>query len=277
MRSAGDSPSLQALTSEIRLTMAAVQNQLGGRAVQSIVLCGQGSASAELARGLETALGIRVEVFDPFSAVELGAAMRGSLPADPGRFASLLGMLRAEFSQTAHAIDFLHPRHRPEPPSRRRTWILAGVAAVVLLFAYLAYEKNEHAKLVEKVEGLKTESASLDAVATRGQKLQADVAEIAKVADVDVVWLDQLHRLVQEFPTSEEAIINELTCSVQAGKRQIDVKGRARDEKVMEKINEKVGAGIGQVKITSSKLEESVKPYAWSFEAQVTVSEGAKP
>ena len=54
-----------------------------------------------------------------------------SLPEHPGRFAPLLGMLVAEFQQTGHAIDFLHPRRRLEAPSRRKKWIMAAAAAAL--------------------------------------------------------------------------------------------------------------------------------------------------
>ena len=100
--------------------MAAVQNQLGGRKVESIVLCGRTAVHAELARAIETELGMPAELFDPFAGLELAPALQDSPPEHPGRFAPLLGMLLAELSQTGHAIDFLHPRRRAESPSRRR-------------------------------------------------------------------------------------------------------------------------------------------------------------
>ena len=118
MRLGANLPSLPALLAEIRLTMAAVQSQLAGRKVQAIVLCGQDKIHADLAQSIETEFGLPTESIDPFAGLELGPALRGSLPEHPGRFAPLLGMLLAEIKQTGHAIDFLHPRRRTEPPSR---------------------------------------------------------------------------------------------------------------------------------------------------------------
>ena len=48
-RLGGDPPQPQVLIGEVRRTMAAVQNQLGGRKVDSIVLCGQGAQQADMA------------------------------------------------------------------------------------------------------------------------------------------------------------------------------------------------------------------------------------
>ena len=120
-RIVSDPPPLQALLAEIRLTMAAASNQLGGRRVQSIVLCGGQQAHIDLARSIETELGIHVELFDPFSGVKLGRALVDSPPQHPGRYAPLVGMLLAELKPSKHAVDFLHPRRRAPPPIPARS------------------------------------------------------------------------------------------------------------------------------------------------------------
>ncbi|MBU1155951.1 MAG: 30S ribosomal protein S13, partial [Proteobacteria bacterium] len=48
--------------------------------------------------------------------------LRRSLPENADRFAPLLGALWDELEGTPHALDFLNPRHRPKPPSRRNTY-----------------------------------------------------------------------------------------------------------------------------------------------------------
>ena len=56
-RISSDPPPLQALLAEIRLTMAAASNQLGGRKIESIVLCGEQQPDLDLAHAIETELG----------------------------------------------------------------------------------------------------------------------------------------------------------------------------------------------------------------------------
>ena len=56
---------MPALLAEIRLTLAAASNQLGGRKIESIVLCGQQQADVDLAQAIQKELGIHVELFDP--------------------------------------------------------------------------------------------------------------------------------------------------------------------------------------------------------------------
>ncbi len=126
-RIGGDVPLAQALLSAIRLTMAAVPNQLAGRRIESIVFCGTDPMHRELARAIETELGIHVELFDPFQSVQLGRGLAESPPENAGRFAALLGMSLAELRPSEHAVDFLHPRRRAEKPDPRKSGFLPGL------------------------------------------------------------------------------------------------------------------------------------------------------
>jgi len=275
-RFGGDPPPVPALLAEIRLTMAAVQNQLGGRKVQSIVLCGRDSVHADLAKRIEAELGMQVELFDPFGAVELGPALVDSLPDNPGRFAPLLGMLLAELKQTGHAIDFLHPRRRAEAPSRRKKWILAGAAAAVLGLAYLVYARIDYLWLASEVRGLQAECASFDSQINALKKVRDNVKEIRKWTDTEVVWLDQLYRLNQGFPPSEEAVLADLSLSAQKG--EVVLKGRVRDEGVLAKMGESIRAHGGQLNITGQKEEPGRGSYySRYFEASVALKKGPKP
>ncbi len=132
-RISSDPPPLPALLAEIRLTMAAASNQLGGRKIESIVLCGEQQPDLDLARAIEAELEIHVELFDPFGGVKLGRALVESPPQHPGRFAPLVGMLLAELKPSNHAVDFLHPRRRAAAADPRKKWMIAAAAAAVLL------------------------------------------------------------------------------------------------------------------------------------------------
>ena len=123
-----DGEAAQALLAELRRTMAAVQNQLGGRKVEQIVLCGAGKQHTALAELIDGRLATPAEVFDPFAGLRLAPELQEVLPEHRGRFTPLLGMLLDELHHSPHAVDFLHPRRRPEPPSRRNTYIAAGAA-----------------------------------------------------------------------------------------------------------------------------------------------------
>ncbi len=153
-RISSDPPPLQALLAEIRLTMAAASNQLGGRKIESIVLCGDQQSDLDLARSIEAELQIHVERFDPFSGVKLGRALVASPPKHPGRFAPLVGMLLAELKPSNHAVDFLHPRRRAAAADPRKKWIIAAACAATLLLGWLIYSRIEHYLLASSVDAV---------------------------------------------------------------------------------------------------------------------------
>ncbi len=160
-----------------------------------------------------------MDLFDPFGAVELGRALKDSPPAHPGRFAPLLGMLLAEFRQTGHAIDFLHPRRRAEPPSRRKQWILAGAAVAVLALGYFTWTKIEHYQLASEVQDLQDRAKSLDDDIAQRKKMREQVKEIRQWTDGEANWLDQLYSLSQLFPRADDAVLRELSVNVKLGER----------------------------------------------------------
>ena len=276
-RFGGDPPPVPALLAEIRLTMAAVQNQLGGRKVESIVLCGRDNVHVDLTQRIESELGMHVALFDPFAAVELGPALKDSLPAHPGRFASLLGMLLAELKQSGHAIDFLHPRRRAEAPSRRKKWIIAGVAAAVLGLAYLIYARIDYLLLAGEVDDRKVKCKVVDNQVKQynDKKIGETVAEIHKWTVGEVTWLDQLYALNQAFPSSEEAVLSDLSLSGQQG--AMVLKGRVRNEEVFAKMGANIRAHGGQINIGTRRDDQPRSYYPWYFEASVTVKKGPKP
>src|SRR5690606_31862535 len=80
-----------ALLGELRRTMVAAQNQLGGRRVEYVIVCGNPTDHAGLVERLQRELSLTVECFDPFAAFVLSDNIRRRLPDRHGRFAPLLG------------------------------------------------------------------------------------------------------------------------------------------------------------------------------------------
>ncbi len=279
MRLGGGSPPLPALLAEIRLTMAAVQSQLNGRKVAAIVLCGQDGIHADLARSVEAELSIPVQLFDPFGGFDRGPGLRGKPLEHPGRFAPLLGMCQAELRQETPAVDFLHPRRRPAPPSKRRKWIMAGSAVGVLLLAYFAYARIDHYLLACEVENLQNEIKRLDNDANKPEAKMARTAAaaISKWTAEDTDWLDGFLALNKGLPRSKDAILHELSFAVRQDEIQVDLRGSARDVHVIEEMEERIRARVGRITSKSSSEDPADKQYSWRFDHTVKFDRGAKP
>ncbi len=205
-----DAEAAQALTAELRRTMAAVQNQLGGRRVESIVLCGTGPQHVALAELIDQRLSLPAELFDPFAGLELVGELARAKPEHPGRFAPLLGMLLDELHAAPPAVDFLHPRRRPAPPSRRPTYALAAGVVAVLVAAVAVYVLVRRSAVSGKIDDLKTQIVNLDREIGELSKTTKVVDEIDKWRSGDAVWLDEFLWLSKNFPPAKEAMVTKL-------------------------------------------------------------------
>ncbi|MHC4177884.1 MAG: type IV pilus biogenesis protein PilM, partial [Planctomycetota bacterium] len=200
----------RALMAEIRRTIAAGENQLGGQRIESIALCGSGEQHAALAKSIEREVGTATTLFDPFALPELSRELRRELPEKPGRFASLLGMAVAELEQAGHAIDFLNPRRRPAPPSKQKKLVLAGAVAVVLVAGFFGWRGWERRSLKAEVGRLTGERDNRQDEVDAAKKAVKAVDAIETWTDTDVVWLDELNKLSKDCPPAKEVLLTDL-------------------------------------------------------------------
>jgi Tfp pilus assembly PilM family ATPase len=294
-RLCGDPPHPKPLLPEVRRTMAALQNQSGGRKVESIVLCGWGQAHAALARAIEDDLGTPTTLFDPFVGLTLGRDVQNAPPEHVGRFAPVLGMLLAELEHSGHAFDFLNPRRPVPPPNQRKRLILAGVAAAVLLVGWLLYARIQHYRLASQVAELERQSKALDDAAARAAKVNATAAAITKVFDGETVWLDQLRALSRDLPPQEDAMLEQLTFAPTPPKSSASAAGSARAassspdagkmhmtglikrSETIEAMRQGLGSHRGNVVVVRGPEDRSVRVYSWRFDASASVPQEPAP
>ena len=159
-----------AFMGEVRRTIGAVQNQLGGVRVTTLVLFGDETRHAPLARAMQSQFEVAVRTFNPFAAVSTAAKLSRHPPERPARFAALLGVLVNELEAKPHAIDFINPRRTPVPPNRRNRYMAIVAAAALLLVAFFLYSRLERRWLEQEVADLNTELENVTAQADRAEE-----------------------------------------------------------------------------------------------------------
>jgi len=273
-RLGGDPPQPQVLIGEVRRTMAAVQNQLGGRKVDSIVLCGQGAQQAEMAKRIEKDLAVPTELFDPFQGLNLGQELRSAPPEHPGRFAPLIGLLLAELEHTPHAVDFLHPRHRLEKPKKWKRYILPAVAVVVLLLLYIGIQRYQRVQLMNEINELSDQVILMQNENDRAKKLQKTVVDIDKWSATDVCWLDELELLCRKLPQKSDAMIKQLTLIQETNSTggHITMVGLAKDSPTVGTMEAKLSDANHKGSIKNDSEDVSIKPYTWSFNGEMKIT-----
>jgi Tfp pilus assembly PilM family ATPase len=284
-------PGLQGLLTEIRLTLAAVQNQFDGRRVEGIVLCGRGEADAAIARRIGEAVAAPATLLDPFACVELGARLRQAIPEQPGRFAAVLGMLTMDRDQIRNAIDFLHPRQPAAVANPRKKWLIAAAAAALVMLAYIVFGRLAYRQLADEVRQLEARSAAAENVLrAAGNQNLAAANEIGNWADGEIVWLDRLRELMEDFPPADTAMVNHLMLSCQTDRSiamrpssaavgplgRMHLEGRAKDAKAVTAVEKSLGAHVGRLESSKTSEDRSAPPYTLNFSATVQVGRGSK-
>jgi hypothetical protein len=178
-----------ALASELRRTIMALTHWDGGEGGEfPLVYCG---ADAEhIAALLQKVLSRTVQAAPLEELVQLPGANADA----PSRteVAPAAAIAAALGEKRSLAADLLHPRRRPEPPSRQRTYALAGIAAalLVLAVAWQAY-RSVQAPL----------EAAAEAAAARAElePALADLAEDEEKAGEIRQWLAESTNLLTEL------------------------------------------------------------------------------
>ncbi len=265
------------LVAEIRRTMVAAQNQLGGRRAESVVLYGSGPEHAAAAETIERALGRPVELFDPFEGLALEPELRQAMPDGPGRFAPLLGTLLGQLEETGQAIDFLHPRQPPPPPSRHLQYAAAALGVVLLAVAALLWYGFECRRLTRENQELDEQCRVWEQRAKQAEQTRKSVADIETWTASDIVWLDELARLSRRFPEARQVRLRELTCAAVGRRGMIDLNGLASSAEAISRVREKLQDETHRVVPRDSGSAEGGGPYSWQFSATVSVEAEGVP
>jgi len=266
------------LLGEIRRTVAAAHNQLGGQKVESIHLCGSGPAHTELATRIADATGLPTRLFDPFEGLTLAPELARSMPDATGRFAPLLGMLLDEADHARHAIDFLNPRRAAPPPSPRRKLILAGggAAAVVALGAWWVW--SGLVALDAEIGELTARSKGADKTVEKAKELDLAAQAIEAWAGGDINWLDELRELAGDLPRQQDVILTKLVMS--AGQNggaathsgRIELEGLMRETSTSGVLEAGLRDEYHNIEGRNLKSDASQEGYGWKFASTVSVS-----
>jgi hypothetical protein len=259
----------QHLVAEITRTLLVLQQGATGRPPERIYLFGGDHEHLLLRAGLEAGLTIPVSLVDPFAGVDLAGGKR---PANPGRFAALLGMVDDEAAGT-HALDFLHPKQAPRAAPRRRLLLLAasalGLAALVAGYAYwdtLSELQQRNAELVQQRKKL---DEALKASRARTQLADA----VGSWKESEIVWLDELRELSLQLPPSRDLLIHRLTIasSRSGGGGVIDLQGVARTANVIAQIDRQLHGPYRTVSSRRVGDRPQDRDYSWVFERTINV------
>lgn len=223
-----DNQAVEDLLGQIRRTIAAAQGLLGARRVETVVLCGAGPKLSALADRLRQDLRQEINLWDLTPWPPLAGAVQTIEPEQLGQFFPLFGALEEYAGKLPPAVDFLHPRKRPAPPSRRPQ-ILAAVSIVALVLGGVIIWGYWHdLTLREEIRQLQDRLKTLEARDRQTASLEGIVSELARWEGESVNWLEELHRLATNLPPAQELMLRQIRCTLGSEASQIEFDGLAR-------------------------------------------------
>ncbi|MDA1051622.1 MAG: hypothetical protein O3C40_14230 [Planctomycetota bacterium] len=263
----------KALLGEIRRTIASAQNQLRGRRVEKVILCGDETDQQALKHEIESGLALAVELFDPFEGIQVDSALQANRPAHAGRFAPLLGMLMDEAAGATHPIDFLHPRKRPAAPNQTKRHALIGgaVAATLLLMAAGIY--FQLSSLDAEIEAVKEASAAMKDEAEEANTSIAHARSVEHFLASDITWLDELYAMAKQLPPPEDAIFTQLNMNTrQPSGAQIVLDGFTREADQISELRDSLRSDDRRIASTGTSNDPRREDYTWRFKETVLLT-----
>jgi Tfp pilus assembly PilM family ATPase len=261
----------QPLLSEIRRTMAAVTNQLGGQKVEAVYLCGSQATHQTLCDRIGKELGLPAQLFDPLAGVELGRELRKNPIDNTGRFTPLVGMLLDEAAGGRHTLDFLHPRRRPAPPSHRRQFAWAGAIAATLVLAVTGWVWFSFYALDQEIGDLERQLAAKQAEAKKMAEYVRQAGEIERWTQHDIAWLDELAELSRELPPALDVKLTQFRLGATREGGRIDFEGLVRSATTVDTLENALRDAHHRVEGQSRQMDEKQAPYSWRFSSAITV------
>ncbi len=196
---------VSALVVEVTRTIEAFRSSTPGVDVEMIVVGGSVGLEEQVVRALGERYSATVEVYNP--AAQFGWPEEKG--AEARAFSAALGLVSAHAGDSKFDFDFLHPKRTVTAAERRlkKAPVFAIAALVVVSVLAGVYWKV----IMPKNRALDELHAQIDDYEERIsdlEKIREKRISIADSFDKDqVVWLDELNRLVELLPTNEQMLL----------------------------------------------------------------------
>jgi len=260
------------LVGEVRRTMAAAHNQLGGRQVEQIVLCGDHAGHAEFGDEIQQQLSLPVERFNPFSQIDVSAEVKESPPEHAGRFAPLIGLLLDESQGDRHPIDFLHPKRKPEPRSSKLLYSLIGGGVAAILMALVVLYFAQRSSLERQIVALEKRKEELKEIRDMANENVEAVEAIESWDQGDIHWLAELSDLSRDFPKPHEAILTQFSAGVSSkGEGVMWLEGATIDPLLIAQMERDINDQRHRVESAGGRADDKVPNYSTHFKETVNV------
>ena len=261
----------RALSGELRRSLFACGDDAKP---EKVVLWGKASVHEKDRDVLTEACGAHVDVIDPFDLVDVDSKLISQLPEHVGRLAPLVGLLAADEAYPERLVDFLNPRKRPEEkPNHIRTAVLIAVPVLATLFiGYSVFSKFK--AMDDKIDELKAANTEMQPSVDLALQSIDRTEKVDQFLDGNVLWLDEIRRLAERMPGSDEMIVRGISASAdqRLGGGELVVSGGAVSPDAIDVFENSLRDVSHSVVGDGATEGKSNDAYRWGFSETISVN-----
>jgi Tfp pilus assembly protein PilN len=288
LRASGDGKGLEsgtALVSEVRRTLAAFGSQVPGVSIDRVALAAGPTEFQALSEGLsEAGLGLAVDRFDPFQAVELSREGQQSLIASSEHGAYVGAIGAAVSAHEMWPIDFLNPKKPVEIRDRRKPIaILAAAAVALFVVGSYGFLQWQLASGRARIRQLAERNATFEKHIKEGTEVIRKHQAVTQWQSSGIEGLNILEQLTEEHPATKEMYVTSLRIERDrapgAGNSKIVLDGLARQQVTVSEFNTKLNAGenFGARPVGSTQRQKGGGDYTYAFKSQISTKKETAP
>jgi hypothetical protein len=261
------------IAEEVRRTVVVGDDSVTGRPIKKVFLYGNNDDWVPLVEIL-TSHELDVFIVNPFTVTGIRVSEK-MIPEQPGRFASLLGILFSQQqSETKSCIDLLHPKEAPKPAN-----YLLSIFLTIFLLAIIGYGLYYWNN--EVIRGLEAE---LVKVKEEHQKVAAQLQQVQPGFNVlraarnwemqNVMWLDELRELSTVLPNEQDLVVLQMSFSMMENNPRyagmIQMSGMVRDPSVLLKLQTDLRTrGVYMMQYQAPSANPAGGGYPWLFRTTI--------
>ncbi|MEZ6118953.1 MAG: hypothetical protein R3C28_20620 [Pirellulaceae bacterium] len=268
---------VKAIVTQIRRTMMAAGNQ-AQVTIDHIVITGKSSDYPALAAELQQDFHQSVDFLDPFAATDVKIDTDSTVGLS-GPFAATIGMLlhTSQPLEQNRILDFVNPRQRTVPPSRKGLYTILAVAAGIALLAGLAALWWETSRLDKQIAERTQQSKNLDKAVELAEQQIQNLNVVKEWTRGEINWLSELETLSTELPPAEQLKLERLQLQVKpTGDAEVVLEGLMKDESTVAVIEDKMSGDERTVSGTGAERKNKDADYPVSFKETVSISTASR-
>ena len=273
------------IAGEIRRSLMACGTDSAGES-HRVLIWGQAKTHENDVQQLRELLKCDVQTIDPIAMVNVDSrragGTSGASAADghTGRLAPLVGLLAADAAaesadgHSALLVDFLNPRKMVEIRQDNRFRIGAAVAVVAatILLSFLGWSSLR--SYDREIALRQAELALLNPQVTKAEEAIARTQRVDQFLDSSVVWLDELRRVAERMPQSDQALLKSVNAVSlpREGGGKLNLTAAAKSPVVVDEMESALRDDEHSVTGTGANDLGSKELYRWGFSQSVTVA-----